>query len=182
MTEDLIIDLSKLSGLFVVARNSVFFYKNKKARIRDVAEALGVRYVFEGSVRLAGVRVRINAQLIDALSGDHVWAETYDGVLGDVFDIQDKITQRIVNALEISLTHQEQINKAEIETKVPKAYEAFLRGWERYRLGTPEDIRKSPGARSELCAGKFSAGLYLLDYFVARMEEASQSSFDRNHN
>jgi TolB-like protein/DNA-binding winged helix-turn-helix (wHTH) protein/Flp pilus assembly protein TadD len=143
MTEDLIIDLSKLSGLFVVARNSVFFYKNKKARIRDVAEALGVRYVFEGSVRLAGVRVRINAQLIDALSGDHVWAETYDGVLGDVFDIQDKITQRIVNALEISLTHQEQINKAEIETKVPKAYEAFLRGWERYRLGTPEDLVKA---------------------------------------
>ncbi len=85
MTEDLITDISKVSGLFVIARNSVFTYKGKAVKVRQVAEELGVRYVMEGSVRRVGNRVRINAQLIDATTGGHVWAERYDGSLDDVF-------------------------------------------------------------------------------------------------
>jgi len=143
MTEDLITDLSKLSGLFVVARNSVFTYKDKPVKIRDVAEELGVHFVLEGSVQRVGDAVRINAQLIDALSGGHIWAERYDGELGDIFGMRDKITRNIVSALALTLTSQEQINKAESETNIPRAYEAFLRGWERYRLGAPEDLAKA---------------------------------------
>jgi TolB-like protein len=81
MTEDLITDLSKISGLFVIARNSTFVYKGKPVKIRQVAEELGVRYVLEGSVRRAGDQVRINAQLIDSTTGQHLWAERYDGTM-----------------------------------------------------------------------------------------------------
>ncbi len=96
ITEDVITDLSKLSSLFVVARNSTFTYKGKPVKIRQVAEELGVRYVLEGSVRRAGDQVRITAQLLDATTGGHVWAERYDGALTDVFALQDDVTQRIV--------------------------------------------------------------------------------------
>ena len=99
ITEDLITDLSKVSGLFVIARNSTFVYKGTSVDIRKVAEALDVRYVLEGSVRRAGGRVRINAQLIDAHTGGHVWAERYDGDASDVFAVQDRITGAIVQAL-----------------------------------------------------------------------------------
>jgi len=143
MTEDLITDLSKISGLFVVARNSVFTYKGKATEIRKVAEELGVRYVLEGSVRRFEDEVRINAQLIDALSGGHVWAERYDGVLDDVFQMQDGITGSIVDALAVKLTSRERTGEADTETSDSRAYEAFLRGWERYRLGTPEDLVKA---------------------------------------
>ena len=86
MTEDLITDLSKISGLFVIARNSSFSYKGQQVKVRQVAEELGVRYVLEGSVRRAGDEVRINAQLIDATTGGHLWADRYDGTMDDVFD------------------------------------------------------------------------------------------------
>ncbi len=104
MTEDLITDLSKISGLFVIARNSSFSYKGQQVKVRQVAEELGVRYVLEGSVRRAGDEVRINAQLIDAMTGGHLWAERYDGTLEDIFDLQDQVTEQIVAALAISLT------------------------------------------------------------------------------
>jgi adenylate cyclase len=94
ITEDLITDLSKIGGLFVIARNSVFTYKNKPVQIRQVAEELGVRYVLEGSVRRAADMVRINAQLIDATTGGHLWAERYDGKMENVFALQDNITRR----------------------------------------------------------------------------------------
>ncbi len=87
MTEDLITDLSKISGMFVVARNSSFVFKGQSVDIREAARSLGVRYVLEGSVRKAGSRIRINAQLIDALSGGHLWAERYDGTIEDVFEL-----------------------------------------------------------------------------------------------
>ena len=94
MTEDLITDISKVSGLFVIARNSVFTYKGQAVKVRQVAEELGVRYVMEGSVRRVGNQVRINAQLIDATTGGHIWADRYDGSLEDVFSMQDKITKK----------------------------------------------------------------------------------------
>ena len=143
MTDDLITDLSKVSGLFVIARNSVFTYKDKAVKIRQVAEELGVRYVMEGSVQRAGNQIRINAQLIDATTGGHVWAERYDGTLDDVFAMRDEISRRIVTALSVTLVGQENSSRGRVETNSPEAYDAFLRGWAHYRLSTPNDSVKA---------------------------------------
>ena len=116
MTDDLITDLSKISGLFVIARNSTFVYKGKTVTPKQVAEELGVRYVLEGSVQRAGDQLRINAQLIDALSGGHVWAERFDGSLADVFALQDKVTRSIADALALRLTATEQLALGQQET------------------------------------------------------------------
>jgi len=99
ITDDLITGLSKHPGLFVIARNSIMVYKNQKVEIRDVAHTHGVRYVLEGSVRRAGVRLRINVRLIDALSGDRIWEETFDGMLDDRVRLQDVLTRGIVEQL-----------------------------------------------------------------------------------
>lgn len=136
MTEDLITDLSKISGLFVIARNSSFSYKGQQVKIRKVAEELGVRYVLEGSVRRAGDEVRINAQLIDATTGGHLWAERYDGKMEDVFKLQDRVTEQIVAALAISLTGKEQAKQALHDTENVAAHDAFLQGWAHYKLLT----------------------------------------------
>ena len=133
MTDDLITDISKISGLFVVSRNSVEKYKGKTVEIRQVAEELGVRYIMEGSVRRVGNEVRINAQLIDAFSGGHEWAERYDGSLKDVFAMQDRIIASIVDELEITLIAGEQAELTEIKTSNTDAYDAYQRGWQRYR-------------------------------------------------
>ncbi len=143
MTEDLITDLSKLPGLFVIARNSVFTYKGNPVKVRRVAEELGVRYVLEGSVRRVGDQVRINAQLIDATTGGHLWAERYDGSLNDVFGLQDKVTQKVVAALAVNLTSVEKAKGAQPETDSTDAYDAFLRGWSHYRRSTPDDYAKA---------------------------------------
>jgi TolB-like protein/rhodanese-related sulfurtransferase/predicted Zn-dependent protease len=136
ITEDLITDLSKISGLFVIARNSAFTYKGRPVKVQEVAEELGVRYVLEGSVRKAGSSIRINAQLIDAVTGGHVWADRYDDGVDDIFALQDRITERIVSALEVNLTQAEQ--SADRGTTSPAAHDAFLRGWAHYRRNTPE--------------------------------------------
>ncbi len=127
MTEDLITDLSKISGLFVISRNSAFTYKGKTVKIRQVAEDLGVRYVLEGSVRRSGDQVRINAQLIDATTGGHLWAERYDGVMTDVFALQDEVTSKIISALAIRLTSAERVSLARMPTENLEAYDYFLR-------------------------------------------------------
>jgi adenylate cyclase len=141
MTEDLITDLSKISGLFVIARNSVFTYKGTAVKVQQVAEDLGVRYVLEGSVRKVGNSIRINAQLIDAISGGHVWAERYDDNVEDIFALQDRITKKIVNALELNLSPLEQFSDR--GTTSPDAHDAFLRGWAHYRRNTPESFAKA---------------------------------------
>ena len=143
LTEDLITDLSKISGLFVIARNSTFTYKGKTVTIRQVAEELGVRYIIEGSVRRAGDQVRINAQLIDAITGGHLWAERYDGTLDDVFAFQDSVTREIVAALAIAMTDEEIVERARFETDNAEAHDAFLRGWAYYKLLTPEDFAQA---------------------------------------
>jgi TolB-like protein/Tfp pilus assembly protein PilF len=140
ITEDLITDLSQMSGLFVIARNSTFVYKGKPVKIRQVAEELGVRYVLEGSVRRAKDRVRINAQLIDSISGGHIWAERYNGIMDDVFALQDKITRRIVAALTVKLTVAEEKQFARKETDSVEAYDAFLKGWAHYLRETPDNF------------------------------------------
>jgi TolB-like protein/class 3 adenylate cyclase/Flp pilus assembly protein TadD len=143
ITEDLITDLSKSSGLFVIARNSSFRYKDMAVDPEKVARELGVRYLLEGSVRRVGDQVRINAQLIDATTTGHVWAERYDGSLADVFALQDRVTQKIVDALAVSLTAREPRTRERAETAVPEAYDAFLEGWEHFRMRTPEHYAKA---------------------------------------
>jgi adenylate cyclase len=143
MTEDLITDLSKISGLFVIARNSTFTYKGKPVKVKQVAAELGVRYVLEGSVRRAGEQVRINAQLIEATTGHHLWAERYDGNMRDVFALQDKICQKIVSALAVKLTGSEKELAAQKGTRNVPAYDAFLRGYGHYLRFTPEDSAKA---------------------------------------
>src|SRR5262249_15250482 len=109
ISEDIITGLSKLRWFFVVARNSSFIYKGKAVDVKRVSRELGVRYVLEGSVRKVGSRVRITAQLIDASTGNHIWADRYDGVLTDIFALQDAITRKVVAAIEPKLLEAEGI-------------------------------------------------------------------------
>ena len=109
ISEDLITDLSRIHWLFVIARNSTFAYKNRAIDVKQVARELGVRYVLEGSVRRAGKRIRISAQLVDAVTGGHHWAERYDRELGDIFAVQDEITRSVVAAIEPRLLAAEGI-------------------------------------------------------------------------
>jgi len=140
MTEDLITDLAKIENLFVIARNTAFTYKGRSIVIPEVARELGVKYVLEGSVRRDINRVRINAQLIDGVSGAHVWAERYDGTLADVFTLQDKVTGEIMAQLKITLTPDEQERQDRNDTNSPDAHDAYLRGRQLFRLHTPEDF------------------------------------------
>ena len=139
ITDDLITDLSKISGLFVIASNSTFAYKGKPIDIRQVAEELGVRYVLEGSVRKADEEVRINAQLIDATTGYHLWAERYDGKLSDIFALHDRVTREIVAALAVRLTADEQLQVSRKATDNFEAYDAYLQGLEHKRRNTRKD-------------------------------------------
>jgi len=141
MTEDLITDLSKVAGLFVIARNSTFVYKGKATDVREVAKTLGVRYVLEGSVRRSGAEVRVNAQLIDATTGGHVWADRYDGDLKNIFAFQDKVTRNVVTALAVELTKDDRERVARRGTGNAQAYDVFLKGWQHYLRQTPEDFR-----------------------------------------
>ncbi len=141
MTEDLITDLSKVSGLFVIARTSSFVYKGRVLDVREVARELVVRYVLEGSVRKAGDRVRINAQLIDATTGGHVWAERYDRQLIDIFDLQNEVIEHIVTALAVRLTPQESERVTHRSTNDVTAYDHFLRGMALARTTNYEEAR-----------------------------------------
>ena len=118
LTEDLITDLSRNAGLFVIARNSAFAYKGKSVDVRRISQDLGVRYLLEGSARRAAGRVRINVQLIDAVGGHHLWAERFDRTLEDVFAVQDEVTGKIVEALIGRLT-------APTPRKRPETLEAY---------------------------------------------------------
>ena len=140
ITDDLITDLSKISGLLVIARNSTFIYKGKPTKIQQVAKELNVKYVLEGSVRRAGDQVRINAQLIDADTGHHLWAERYDGNISNIFEMQDKVTQKIVAALALKLTTTEQAHLAQKGTTNVAAYDAYLKGHEHYLKRTAHDL------------------------------------------
>ena len=130
ITEDIITDLSKLSGLVVIARNSSFTYKGQSPDIRKVAEELNVNHVLEGSIRKSGNRVRITAQLIEGSSGGHLWAERYDRDLTDIFEVQDEVTQEIVSALKVTLTKEDETGADASSTKDVEAHDNFLRGRE----------------------------------------------------
>ena len=136
ISEDIITDLSKISGLIVIARNSSFTYKGKSVNAQQIGQELRVRYLLEGSVRKAGGQVRINAQLIDASSGHHLWADRYDGDMSDIFALQDKITRKIISALALRLSASEQKALTDKGTDNLEAYDEFLKGWQGYRLLT----------------------------------------------
>jgi adenylate cyclase len=141
ITEDIITDLSKISGLSVIARNSVFAYKGKSVDIQDVTRRLSVSTVLEGSVRKVGQRVRVTAQLIDGKDGMHLWADRYDRDLTDIFAIQDEITETIVDQLKVRLLPEEKRTKAQPPTDNVEAYTYYLKGREFFHRRTKSSLQ-----------------------------------------
>jgi adenylate cyclase len=140
ISEDIITDLSKIGGLTVIARNSSFTYKGRSVDLRTVGRDLGVRSVLEGSIRRAGKRVRITAQLIDAATSTHLWADRYDRDLTDIFEVQDEVVEKIVGALAVTLTQGEQQRLRRHGTSNVEAYECWLRARALLTRGTRESI------------------------------------------
>ncbi len=130
ITEDITSDLSKISNLFVIARNSAFTYKSKAVKVQEVSKELGVRYLLEGSVRKAGEQVRVTAQLVDGTTGGHLWSERYDRPMKDIFVLQDEIVQQIVANLRVEVREAELERVQRIPTENLNAYDFNLRGWE----------------------------------------------------
>jgi adenylate cyclase len=143
ITEDIITALSKIPKLFVIARNSTFTYKGKPVKVQQVSEELGVQYVVEGSVRKAEDRFRITAQLIDALSGRHMWAEKYDRDVKDIFAVQDEITKKIITSLQVNLTEGEQVVVYAKGTDNLEAYLKAMKAHWLYLQGTKEGVLKA---------------------------------------
>ena len=127
LVADIITSLSNIPNLFVIARNSTFTYKGKAVKVSQVADELGVRYVLEGSVRLSGDTARVNAQLIDAVAGHHVWAERYDRDMGDIFALQDDISVEVVTAVEVKLVSGELASIQRGTTSSAEANKLYLR-------------------------------------------------------
>ena len=150
ISEDIITALSKLSQLFVIARNSSFTFKGRNVRRARGRQELGVRYVLEGSVRKSGNRVRITAQLIDAATGGHLWAERFDRDLTDIFAVQDDVTRQIVAALSVNLTQADRQKLTAEHTDNWEAFDCFLRGrelWWRHTREANGQARESANAR-----------------------------------
>jgi len=145
MTEDLITDLSKISNLTVMSRTSTSGYKGRQIDIREVGKSLGVRYVIEGSVRKVGDQVRINAQLIDATTGGHIWAERYDGPLDDIFGLQDQVLKKIVASLALRLSESEREHLAFHGTRSVAAHDLYLRGLFEESTFTREGFKEATG-------------------------------------
>ena len=128
MVEDIIMALSRFSSLFVISRNSSFTYKGRAVDVKQVGRELGVRYVLEGSVRKAGQRVRISGQLVDAMTGTHLWVDRFEGTLDDVFDLQDKVTARVAAALGPTIRHAEIERAKHRPTESTDAHMTYMRG------------------------------------------------------
>jgi adenylate cyclase len=143
ITDGLITELSRLPGLFVISRHSSFVYKGVSKRAEEIGAELGIRYLLEGSVHRAAERVRITAQLIDAASGAHLWAERYDRELKDIFAVQDDVTQRIVNVLQVKFAATERERGGRGGTVNVEAHDCLLRGLERFWKFTPESTREA---------------------------------------
>lgn len=143
ITEDIITDLSRISGLFVIARNSTFRYKDTAVDPRRVAAELGVRYVLSGSVRRERSDIRINVRLVDAVTAQQIWAERYDGKLADVFRLQAEVAGKVRTALAVKLTATEQSLIASKVTENLAAYDAYLKGWRHYLRRRPDDFRQA---------------------------------------
>ncbi len=161
MTEEITASLSRISSLFVIARTSAFAYKGRGVKVQDISRELGVRYVLEGSVRKANDRLRVIAQLIDATTGEHLWAESYDRELKDLFAVQDEVRQKIVFALKVKLTPEEQVWFRRSPTNNLEAYEFFLRGGEfSYRYTKEANARARQMYEKALALDPQYAGAY----------------------
>jgi TolB-like protein/class 3 adenylate cyclase len=189
LAEGIITSLSKMPGVFVIARNSSFVYKEKAVKISQVAEELGVRYVLEGSVQRSGENVRITVQLIDAVIGSHLWAERYDASIGDLFDFQDRITQAIVTELQVELSEGEMARiRRKGGTKNIRAWELNYRALKAFRKFTKED-----NARSRALAEETSkldpgyAGAWVMQAYThrchrfARQDQVVKARLRRGH-
>src|SRR4029453_12860357 len=141
ISEDIITDLSKVSALAIISRNSAFMYKGKHVDLPKVARELKVSHVLEGSVRKSGGRVRITAQLIDGITNDHVWAERYDRDLNDIFALQDEISEAIVKALKLKLLPEEKKAIEQRGTDSVEAYNLYLMARQNYVTGGESDLR-----------------------------------------
>jgi adenylate cyclase len=140
LSEEIITALSKTPKLFVIARNSSFTYKGKPTKVQQISRELGVKYVLEGSVRKSGDRVRITVQLVDAKTGNHLWAERYDGDIKDIFALQDEITKNIITALQVKLTEGEQARVWAKGTNNLDAYLTYLKAYEHFRSFTKNNM------------------------------------------
>lgn len=167
MAEDLITDLSKISGLRVLARNSSFALKGEAVDIKNVAERLGVKHILEGSVRKMGSKIRVNTQLINAVDGSHTWAERYDGNLENIFRFQDDIREQIVSALRVSLSQTDRLLVERRSTESVRAYDLFLKGRASYFRYTPEDHAAAKGYFEQAIAldAKFADAYSFLSYW-----------------
>jgi TolB-like protein/class 3 adenylate cyclase/Flp pilus assembly protein TadD len=143
LTEDMTTDLARVPGLVVISRTAAFQYKDKSVDPTEVAAKLGVKYILEGSIRRVGDELRINAQLIDGETGAHKWAERFDGAWADVFTLQDKVIQNVVNALELRVVSAQKAAQAPGGTANPAAYDAYLHGLELVWRDTPGDLAKA---------------------------------------
>jgi adenylate cyclase len=157
ITDDLVTDLSRLPGLFVIDRNSTFAYKGKPARVQEVGRELGVKYVLEGSARRAADRVRINVQLVDASTGNQIWGQRYDKQFRDIFKLQDEIVQSLITTLGLQLALLEKGVVLPQRTNNLEAYDYFLRGFEYFLNVNPQDgfakVRKMDEKAIELDPG-----------------------------
>ena len=165
MVEEIITALSRIRWLFVIARNSSFTYKGRSVDVKQVGRELGVRYVLEGSVRKGGNRVRITAQLIDAETGAHLWADRFDGSLEDVFDLQDKVATSVAGVIEPACEPPEIGRAARRPTNDLTAYDLYLRALQRHSSLTKAGhcrgtrfVRAGDRDRSALRAGTFLGG------------------------
>jgi adenylate cyclase len=187
ITEDITTDLSKIVSLFVISRNSAFTYKGKAVKVQDVSREMGVRYILEGSVRRSDSQFRITAQLIDALTGGHMWSERYERPLQEIFAVQDEIRQQIVFALKVKLAPEEQAPFKRAPTTNLEAYDFFLRGGEALGRAWME-VKKEANAQAQQMyekaieldpkyAGAYAAlgFTYWLDYFYGWNPARAQS-------
>ncbi len=143
ITEDIITDLSKVSGLSVLSRNTVFTLKGRAQNLQQVARQLGVSHVLEGSVRKSGNRVRITAQLIEGSSDSHLWANRYDRELTDIFAVQDEITNAIVEQLQVKLLPGEKVAIEQVATQNVEAYTSYLKGTQLFRIGSKASLLRA---------------------------------------
>jgi adenylate cyclase len=171
ITDDLVTDLSRLPGLFVIDRNSTFAYKNKPAKVQEVGRELGVKYVLEGSARKVADRVRINIQLVDASTGNQVWAQRYDKRFRDIFKMQDEIVQSLIATLNLQLTVLNQGYVIPQRTNNLEAYDYYLRGLEYFWNLNPQEgfakVRKMFEKSVELDSGYADAYALLALSYVA---------------
>jgi adenylate cyclase len=183
MTEEIITALSKGPNLFVIARNSTFTYKGKAVKVKQVSEELGVRYVLEGSIQRSGDRIRINAQLIDALTGHHLWADRYDRDVKDIFALQDEITMKIITALQVKLTSGEMIHVLAKGAKNIDAFTKYLQAVDLWTRLTKEANAQAKKLLEEAIAldpeypGPYIglAKTYAMDVFLGTTQSPEQS-------